>query len=192
MGYRRDSTGWTSCTPQRLVNRIRESRDAHTRRLTSPAPRTMMPNASDPLMTPREYNQRETGSETPKTAIVDARTYPNAREDRAAPGALDSKALPHELGIAPFFVEQEVFFHEIPVPALHVPIGKDGPKIIDIGSALDRFSSLRQEVSVDVEGQIHITDPRRVGSRIAIVAELREAANAEEPAILREEAVGLR
>jgi len=56
------------------VNRIREIRDAHTRRLTSPAPRTMMPNASDPLMTPREYNHRETGSEMPRRAIVDART----------------------------------------------------------------------------------------------------------------------
>src|SRR5437867_6655194 len=66
MGYHRDPTGWTSRTPQRLVNRIREIRDAHTRRLTSPAPRTMMPNASDPLMTPREYNHRETGSEMPK------------------------------------------------------------------------------------------------------------------------------
>src|SRR6266705_3387740 len=191
MGYRRDPTGWTSRTPQRLLNPIRESSDADTRRLTSPAPRRMMPNASDPLMTPREYNQRETGSETPKTAIVDARTYPNAREDRAAPRALDSKALPHELGITPLFVEQEVFFHEIPVPALHVPIGKDRSEIVDVRSALDRLSSLRQEVSVDVEGQIHVTDPRRVGSRIAIVAELRETANAEEPAIRQEEEVVL-
>jgi len=33
-----------------------------------------MPTAADPLMTRREYNHRETGSEMPKRAIVDART----------------------------------------------------------------------------------------------------------------------
>src|SRR5947208_16817986 len=95
MGYHRDPTGWTSRTPQRLVNRIREIRDAHTRRLTSPAPRTMMPNASDPLMTPREYNHRETGSEMPRRAIDDSRTTRRGRDGGAARVAKNCTSLYH-------------------------------------------------------------------------------------------------
>src|SRR3989475_3165377 len=41
---------------------------------------------------------------------------------------------------------RSILFHEIPVPALHVPIRKDCPEIVDISSALDRLSSLPQKV----------------------------------------------
>src|SRR3989449_9659835 len=85
-----------------------------------------------------------------------------------------------------------MLFHEIPVRALHVPSRKDCPEIVDISSALDRLSSLPQKVSADVIREIHVTDPRRVGSGIAIITDLRKPTVWEDPPIRQEEEIVLR
>src|SRR3989475_1390348 len=184
-------SGSMSRMPQRLVNRIRERSDAHARRPMIPAPTTIMPNASDPLIAPTEYNQRESARERPKRTITEARRYSNARED---PAVFDvalraNLKLPRELRIVPFLVEQELFFHEVPVPALHVPVREDRSEVVDVRAAFSGFPTLHEDISADVVREIHVTDPGRLGSGHPIVTEFGETANAEEPPIRKEDEI---
>src|SRR3989440_9536504 len=186
-------SGSMSRMPQRLVNRIRERSDAHARRPMIPAPTTIMPNASDPLIAPTEYNQRESARERPKRTITETRRYSNAREDAAVfDVALRANLkLPRELRIVPFLVEQELSFHEVPVPALHVPVREDRSEVVDVRAAFNGFPTLHEDISADVVREIHVTDPGRLASGHPIVTEFGETATAEEPPIRKEDEIVL-
>src|SRR5207247_5544696 len=47
---------------------------------------------------------------------------------------------------APLLVEQELLFDELPVPARHVPIGQDRPKVVDVDAAFDRLRAVRLHI----------------------------------------------
>src|SRR5205807_1652390 len=51
---------------------------------------------------------------------------------------------------APLLVEQELLFDELPVPARHVPIGQDRPKVVDVDAEFDRLPAVRQQFPEDL------------------------------------------
>src|SRR2546428_22878 len=96
------------------------------------------------------------------------------------------------LGRPPFLVEQEVGLHEFPVTACHVSCREHRAQVVDVRVTVGRFPAIRQQVPVDVVRQIDVTDPSRIGTGVAVVAELRETTDSEEPAIRQEEEVVFR
>src|SRR5439155_11659782 len=80
----------------------------------------------------------------------------------------------------------------VPMAALHVTVREDRAEVVDIGGSFDWLAVIGEQLSVDVVWQVHVADPRGVRAGIAIVAELREPANPEEPAVGEEQQVVLR
>ena len=96
------------------------------------------------------------------------------------------------LGRPPFLVEQEVGLHEFPVTACHVSCREHRAQVVDVRVTVGRFPAIRQQVPVDVVRQIDVSDPSGIGTGVAVVAELRETTDSEEPAIRQEEEVVFR
>src|SRR5256712_13867856 len=76
--------------------------------------------------------------------------------------------------------------------ARHVPRREDPAQIVDVGVTLDWLAPIRQDVSVDVVRKVDVPHPGRVRTGVAVVAELREPADSEEPSIRPEEEIALR
>src|SRR2546428_5866202 len=92
----------------------------------------------------------------------------------------------------PLLVEEEVRLDEFPMPARHVPRREHGAQVVDVGVALDWLAPIRQNGSVDVVRKVDVPHPGGVRTGVAVVAELREPADSEEPAIRQEEEIVLR
>src|SRR2546427_9089741 len=92
----------------------------------------------------------------------------------------------------PLLVEEEVRLDEFPMPARHVPRREHPAQIVDVGVTLDWLAPIRQDVSMDVVRKVDVPHPGRVRTGVAVVAELREPADSEEPSIRQEEEIVLR
>src|SRR3989304_6346497 len=69
--------------------------------------------------------------------------------------------------VAPLPVEQELVLHEAEVAARHVALRKDRGQVLDVPLPRDRLPVRREEVAVDVVGNVHESDPvePRAGER---------------------------